>query len=130
MPEFTITRVAEALNDRKKSLNGSRILALGVTYKRDVTETRESAALEVVLGLMEKGANVSYSDPYVPKIEIAGEVFGSLDLTPQLLQSFDCVLILTDHSRFDYAMIASHSPLILDCRNALKEYEASNVLRY
>lgn len=130
MPEFTITRVAEALNERKKSLNGSRILALGVTYKRDVVETRESAALEVVLGLMEKGANVSYSDPYVPKIDIAGEVFGSVDLTPQLLQSFDCVLILTDHSSFDYAMIASHSPLILDCRNALKEYSGSNVLRY
>jgi UDP-N-acetyl-D-glucosamine dehydrogenase len=130
MPEFTISRVVDVLNERKQSLNGSRILALGVTYKRDVVDTRESAALEVVMGLVEKGAKVSYSDPYVPKIKISGDEYNSVDLSPQLLQSFDCVLILTDHSNFEYPMIASHSPLVLDCRNALKEYSGSNVLRY
>ena len=130
MPEFTITRVADTLNERKKSLNGSRLLTLGVTYKRDVADTRESGALEVVTGLIEKGANVSYTDPYVPKLEIAGQVLCSVELSPQLLQSFDCVLILTDHSSFDLSMVVSNSPLVLDCRNALKDFSSSNVLRY
>jgi UDP-N-acetyl-D-glucosamine dehydrogenase len=130
MPEFTVSRVADALNERKQSLKDSQILALGVTYKRNVVDTRESAALEVVLGLMERGAKISYSDPYVPNIEIAGEVFKSVDLSPHILQAFDCVLILTDHSNFDYSMIASQSRLILDCRNALKDYSGSNVLRF
>lgn len=128
MPEFTIGRVTDALNQQKKSLNGSRILALGITYKRDVSDTRESAALEVVMGLIEKGANVSYSDPYVRQVEFAEKVLCSSDLTPQILKSADCVLILTDHSSFDYSMVVSNSPLILDCRNALKEFSGSNVV--
>lgn len=130
MPEFTISRVTDALNKQKKSLNGSRILALGVTYKRDVSDIRESAALEVVIGLINKGANVSYSDPHMQQVEIAGKVLCSSDLTPQILKSADCVLILTDHSSFDYSMVVSHSPLILDCRNALKEFSGSNVVPY
>jgi UDP-N-acetyl-D-glucosamine dehydrogenase len=130
MPEFTISRVADALNTRRKSLNGSRLLALGVTYKRDVCDTRESAALEVVAGLMAKGANVSYSDPYVTQIQTGGKVHCSEELNPQLLKSVDCVVILTDHSSFDYSMVVSHSPLILDCRNALKEFSSPNVVVY
>jgi UDP-N-acetyl-D-glucosamine dehydrogenase len=128
MPGFTISRVAEVLNTRRKSLNGSRILALGITYKRDVADLRESAALEVVTGLMEKGADVTYSDPYVKELRMSGRVLSSNDLSPQLLKSVDCAVILTDHSSFDYSMIASHSPLILDCRNALKDFPSSKVL--
>ena len=128
MPEFTISRIADTLNKKKKSLNGSRILALGVTYKRDVSDTRESAALEVVTGLIQKGAKVSYSDPYVQQLKIAEKVLCSSDLTPQILKSVDCVLILTDHSSFDYSMVVSYSPLILDCRNALKEFSGSNIV--
>ena len=128
MPGFTISRVAEALNTRRKSLNGSRILALGITYKRDVADLRESAALEVVTGLMDKGADVTYSDPYVKELRMSGRVLSSNDLSPQLLKSVDCAVILTDHSSFDYSMIASHSPLTLDCRNALKDFPSSKVL--
>jgi UDP-N-acetyl-D-glucosamine dehydrogenase len=128
MPSFTVDRIADALNKVKKSLNGSRILALGIAYKRDVSDTRESAALEVVKLLTEEGANVSYADPYVSEIAIGSENFVSADLTPQLLQSMDCVVILTDHSVFDYAMIAAGSSMVLDCRNSLREFAGSNIL--
>ncbi|MGB7950693.1 MAG: UDP binding domain-containing protein, partial [Candidatus Binatia bacterium] len=124
----TVDRIADALNKRKKSLNGSRILALGIAYKRDVNDTCESAALEVVRLLMEQGANVTYSDPYVPKFEIAGKVLASAGLTPRLLQSMDCVVILTDHSVFDYGMIAAESRLVLDSRRSLKDFSGSNIL--
>jgi len=128
MPGFTISRIADALNKDKKSLNGSRILALGVSYKSNVSDTRESPALEVVKELMEKGASVSYSDPYVPRVEMGGEILASTNLTPQLLQSMDCVVILTDHSVFDFSMIAAESSLILDCRNALRDFSGSNIM--
>jgi UDP-N-acetyl-D-glucosamine dehydrogenase len=128
MPGFTISRIADALNKNKKSLNGSRILALGVSYKSDVSDTRESPALEVVKELMEKGVMVSYSDPYVPRVEIGGEVLVSVSLTPELLQSMDGIVILTDHSVFDYSMIVAESSLILDCRNALRDFSGSNIM--
>jgi UDP-N-acetyl-D-glucosamine dehydrogenase len=130
MPGFTVDRIADALNKCKKSLNGSRILALGIAYKRDVNDTRESAALEVVRLLMEGGANVCYSDPYVPKVDIEGKILASAGLTAQLLHSMDCVVILTDHSVFDYAMIAADSPLVLDCRHSLKDFSGSNILPF
>jgi UDP-N-acetyl-D-glucosamine dehydrogenase len=128
MPGFTVNRIADALNKQKKSMNGSRVLALGLAYKSDVNDTRESAALEVVRLLMEEGANVLYSDPYVAKIELGGETLVSANLTPQLLRSMDCVVILTDHSVFDYPMIAVDSPLVLDCRNSLRNFSGPNIL--
>jgi UDP-N-acetyl-D-glucosamine dehydrogenase len=128
MPGFTVSRIADALNKCKKSLNGSRILALGVAYKRGVSDTRESAALEVVKLLMEEGANVSYCDPYVSEVNIDGRVIASTTITPELLRSMDCVVVLTDHSVFDYAGIVADSSLILDCRNALTDYAGSNIL--
>jgi UDP-N-acetyl-D-glucosamine dehydrogenase len=128
MPGLTVARIADALNKRKKSMNGSRILAVGIAYKSDVNDTRESAALEVVRLLMEEGANVSYSDPYVSEVEIGGETLVSANLTSQLLQSMDCVVILTDHSVFDYPMIATDSPLVLDCRNSLRNFSGPNIL--
>jgi UDP-N-acetyl-D-glucosamine dehydrogenase len=127
MPGWTVNRIAEALSKQKKSMNGSRVLALGVAYKSDVSDIRESAALEVVRLLMEEGANVLYSDPYVAKVEIRGDILVSADLTPQLLKSMDCVVILTDHSVFDYPMIATDSPLVLDCRNSLKNFSGPNI---
>jgi UDP-N-acetyl-D-glucosamine dehydrogenase len=127
MPAFIVSRVADALNRGKRSLNGSTVLALGVAYKRDANDIRESPALEVVGNLSEKGAIVSYSDPYIPSIEVNGKPTKSISLTPEVLQSMDCVVILTDHSIFDYPMIAAHSPLILDCRNALRDFHAPNV---
>jgi UDP-N-acetyl-D-glucosamine dehydrogenase len=127
MPEFTVSRIADGLNKHKKSLNGSRVLAVGVTYKKDVSDTRESPALEVLKALLEQGATVFYTDPLVPRIDVTGETFESVSLTCQLLRSMDCVVVLTDHSNLDYAMIATESRLVLDCRNALKDFAGENV---
>src|SRR3989304_6148666 len=128
MPLFTITRVADALNERQRSLKGSKILGLGVAYKRDTSDTRESPALEVLYGLHQKGAAVYYSDPHVPTIRLSGEKTKSLPLNPDMLQSMDCVVLLTDHSAFDYQMIAAHSHVIVDCRNAFKGFSRSNIV--
>jgi UDP-N-acetyl-D-glucosamine dehydrogenase len=122
MPGFTISRIADALNERRKPLKGSKILALGVTYKRDTNDIRESPALHVLEGLHEKGASVYFADPYVPSIVVQDQTITSVDLTPSVLQSMDCVAILTDHSAFDYSMVAKFSPIVLDTRNALKGF--------
>jgi UDP-N-acetyl-D-glucosamine dehydrogenase len=102
---------------------------VGVTYKRDVTDVRESPALEVLQALASKGVTVHYTDPYVPSVTIKEQIFHSVELTPDLLGGMDCIVVLVDHSAFDYALIASFSPLILDCRNALKDYTGSHILR-
>jgi UDP-N-acetyl-D-glucosamine dehydrogenase len=122
MPGFTISRIADALNERRKPLKGSKILALGVTYKRDTNDIRESPALHVLEGLHEKGASVYFADPYVSSIVVQDQTITSVDLTPSVLQSMDCVAILTDHSAFDYSMVAKFSPIVLDTRNALKGF--------
>ena len=128
MPGFTVSRIADVLNEQKKSMNGSRILAIGIAYKSDVGDTRESAALEVVHLLMQAGAIVSYSDPYVFKTEVGGKVLTSVELTPELLRSMDCTVILTDHSAFDYSMIAAASSVVLDCRNSLRDFSGPNIV--
>jgi UDP-N-acetyl-D-glucosamine dehydrogenase len=130
MPAFTVSHVTDALNERQKSLKGSKILVLGVTYKRDTNDIRESPALEVLQGLHEKGAIVYYSDPYVRSLEIGNRTLKSTATTPEILQSMDCVLVLTDHSTFNYHMIAANSFLVLDKRNALKDLSGSNVIRF
>jgi UDP-N-acetyl-D-glucosamine dehydrogenase len=128
MPAFTVSRIGDALNERQKSLKGSKILGLGVSYKRDTTDIRESPAIEVLRGLCEKGALVNYSDPYLPSLEINGKAMRSTDLTPAALRSMDCVVVLTDHSAFNYEMVAAHSPLVLDTRNALRRSSSPNVI--
>jgi len=129
MPAFTINWIADALNKNKKSLNGSHILALGIAYKRDTNDTRESLSLDVVKGLQKKGAIVSYSDPHVPFIKLEGKKMKSTSITPAVLNSMDCAVILTDHSAFNYSMISEHAKLILDCRSALRGYSGSNLMR-
>jgi UDP-N-acetyl-D-glucosamine dehydrogenase len=129
MPAFTIVRIADALNEKQKSLKGSKILALGVTYKRDTTDIRESPAIEILRGLCQKGANLCYSDPYIPSLQLNGKPVKSVDLTPAILESMDCVVVLTDHSAFNYAMVAAHGPLIIDTRNALRDFSNPNIIR-
>jgi UDP-N-acetyl-D-glucosamine dehydrogenase len=121
MPAFVIRGMADALNEKRKCLNGAKVLALGVAYKRDTNDVRESPALQVLLGLQEKGCEICFSDPYVPQITINETNLDSVTLSPELLQSMDLVAVLTDHSKFDYAMIAKFSPLIFDTRNALSD---------
>lgn len=118
MPEFVREKANRLLNEHKKPLNGSKILALGVAYKKDIDDWRESPSLPVMELLMEAGADVVYHDPYVASFKEGHLDMQSVELTEQQLKDSDLVLILTDHSDFDYEMIAQHASAILDTRNA------------
>jgi UDP-N-acetyl-D-glucosamine dehydrogenase len=128
MPHFTVSRVLDALNERQRSLKGSKILAVGVSYKRDTNDVRESPALEVMDGLRRKGAHVFYTDPFIPSIKLDGQMYTSVRCDAETLRSMDCAVILTDHSIFDYALIVANSAVIVDSRNALKDYPHTNVM--
>ncbi|MBI2870611.1 MAG: nucleotide sugar dehydrogenase [Candidatus Omnitrophica bacterium] len=120
MPDYCVERVTQILNDRKKSVNGSRLLVLGVAYKRDVNDWRESPALDILQKLLALGAEVAYHDPHVPEIQFEGITMKSNELTDDLLRETDCCIIVTDHSRFDIETIAHKTSDILDARNATK----------
>jgi len=125
MPRYVIARLMEALNEHGKPLRGSEICVLGLAYKRDVDDTRESPSFELMEQLLAAGAAVTYSDPHVPKLpkkrdyDFSG--MGSQELTPEFLGSLDAVLIATDHEAFDYETIVRHAPLVLDTRNATRD---------
>jgi UDP-N-acetyl-D-glucosamine dehydrogenase len=118
MPQYVVDLVAEALNRRRQCLNGARILALGVAYKRGVGDTRESPALEVIARLLERGADVAYADPYVPEVALESHALKAVEATDERLGAADCVLILTDHPDFDYARIVDLAGLVVDTRGA------------
>ena len=118
MPLYVVDSVAEALNQRRRCLNGSRVLALGVAYKRGVGDIRESPALEVLSMLRERGADVAYADPYVASVEIEGMALKAVEASPRELAAADCVVILTDHPDFDYRRIVATAPLVIDTRGA------------
>ncbi|MDT8305520.1 MAG: nucleotide sugar dehydrogenase [Anaerolineae bacterium] len=121
MPDYVVSRVGEALNGVRRALNGSRVLVLGVAYKPDVSDVRESPAIDVIVLLQEKGAEVSYHDPLVPTLEHEGIPMTSVPLTEAHLQESDCVVVVTHHSSFDWQCIADHAELVLDTRNALQK---------
>ncbi len=122
MPEYVINKVAYALNSLRKSINGSEILIIGVAYKKDIGDVRESPALKIINILKNWKAEVSYYDPYVPRIKIQDEDLYSLNaLDPETLSKYDCVLILTDHTNIDYELIAREAKLVVDTRNAIKK---------
>ena len=122
MPQYVVERVAEALNDEGKAVRGSRVCVLGVAYKKDVDDPRESPAFTILEMLQARGAKVSYSDPHVPtlpRMRHHGSLrMDSQALTPAFLQSQDCVVIVTDHSVCDYESVVRHAPLVVDTRNA------------
>jgi len=118
MPAYVVDVVAEALNQRRRCLNGAQILALGVAYKRGVGDMRESPAIEVIKRLSDKGASVSYADPRVPAFAADGVSLKAVDLTAEAVAAADCVLILTDHPEFDYRRIVDKAALVVDTRNA------------
>ena len=120
MPEVVVERVARALNEERKAVNGSRVLLLGVAYKRDVTDTRESPALDIVQLLAARGAEVRYHDPHVPELHVDSLDARSVPLTDGELQSADCVVIVTDHSAVDYRRVVEAARLVVDCRNATR----------
>lgn len=119
MPHYVVNKVAEALNDESKAVRGAQIAVLGVAYKRDVDDVRESPALDIIQLLSERGAQVSYHDPYVPAVRLEHQKsMESVTLTADWLRSADCVVIVTDHSAYDYGWIVENSRLIVDTRNA------------
>ena len=120
MPRHVISLVADALNTRGQCLRGARVLVLGVTYKRDVNDVRESPALEVIRMLAEKGCQVSYADPFVPQLVVNDLKLAATAVTSEALAECDCALILTDHRAFDYATIAREAALVVDVRNATR----------
>jgi len=129
MPYYVVSRIMEALNARGKSLKGSRILVLGVAYKRDVEDIRESPSLKLIELLREKGANVSYNDPYVAKVKISEESLASMKVTDKQLTSADCVVIATDHTCYDYKYIAQKSSFVFDTRGITRKLRNKNIIR-
>ena len=118
MPGYVVTLVMEALNARRRALHGSRVLALGVSYKRCVGDIRESPALEVIALLKDRGADVVYADPYVSSITVGGVLMKSVEVDEEELGAADCVVILTDHPEFDYRLVVDKARLVVDTRHA------------
>ena len=126
MPGYVVQLVSEALNEHQRCLNGARVLALGVAYKRAVGDTRESPALEVLHGLQQRGALVSYADPYVPSVVIGDVELKAVPASDENIAAADCVVVLTDHPDFDYARVAELASLVVDSRNATWGIPAPN----
>jgi len=122
MPEYVVKRVSQLLNERRKSLRASRILVLGVSYKKDVDDTRESPAFEILEELIKQGAEVRYYDPFVPSLDHNSMSLRSVALTKKEIRSADLILIITNHSKVDYKFMVTHAKLIFDTRNALKGF--------
>jgi UDP-N-acetyl-D-glucosamine dehydrogenase len=126
MPAFVVDKLAEALNDRRQSLRGAKVLVLGVAYKRDLDDTRESPSLRLMQLLLQKGVEVSYNDPYVPVLKRSRHYdFGlkSTPLTRESLGDMDAVIIATDHTSYDYSFIVESSRLVIDTRNATRQVQ-------
>jgi UDP-N-acetyl-D-glucosamine dehydrogenase len=119
MPMFWVHKLAEALNGQGKAVRGASVLVLGVAYKRDVEDIRESPALDIIRLLEGQGARVTYFDPHVPRFREDGREFRSVELTPDVIAAADCVMIVTDHTVVDYRMIKRMAKLIVDTRNAI-----------
>ncbi|WP_455230224.1 nucleotide sugar dehydrogenase [Geopseudomonas aromaticivorans] len=126
MPHWVVQKVADALNERCKSIKGSRILILGLAYKKNIDDTRESPAVEIMSLLEAKGAQIDYSDPHVPSFPRKRDYhfeLSSVPLSPERIRGYDCLLIATDHDDFDYELLSEHAGLIVDTRGRMKESE-------
>lgn len=129
MPYYVVERAADVLNQHKKSLNGSRVLILGASYKKDIDDMRESPSLKLIEILREKGATVDYNDPYIPKLPKTRKYnydMASVDLTKKNLTKYDLILLSTDHSSYDYKFITENAKIILDTRNAFEKAGIKN----
>jgi UDP-N-acetyl-D-glucosamine dehydrogenase len=124
MPHYVVTKIQDALNTQRKALNGATVLVAGITYKRDIDDMRESPALDILHLLHERGAIVQYSDPWAPELPAdawpGGRLLQSVDLDAAALAAADCVVIVTNHSSFDYDAIVHGSKLVVDTRNATR----------
>jgi UDP-N-acetyl-D-glucosamine dehydrogenase len=129
MPYHVVSSVAQALNQRQLALNGSKVLVLGLAYKKDIDDLRESPSLTIIELLQREGAVVSYNDPFFPRVGRGRKYDLKLTSTPlNDLEQFDCVLIVTDHSVYDYKDIVKRSRLVVDSRNATQGITAPNIV--
>jgi UDP-N-acetyl-D-glucosamine dehydrogenase len=128
MPHYVVAKIQDALNNQAKPVKGSRVHVLGMAYKRDIDDVRESPGLDILHLLMGMGAKVSYSDAYIPSLKIDGETLTSKDML-QASAEADCVVVVTDHSHVDYAKVIEVSTLIVDTRNALKKHSSPKIVK-
>ena len=126
MPHFIIVKTIYALNNVKKSLNGAKILVLGVAYKKDISDARETPTEHIISLLMKKHADVSYNDPYIPEYSVNGKTLKSVELNEKSLKNADAVIIATDHSAYDPEFIKKHAQIIIDTRNIIKSRDNEN----
>jgi UDP-N-acetyl-D-glucosamine dehydrogenase len=129
MPHLVVEKTQDALNDQKKALNGSKVLILGMAYKKDIDDVRESPALDVIRLLEEKGAEVRFHDPFVAEIREEGIRREGVALTDEELAAADCVVITTDHTVIDYERVVRTASLVVDTRNAIPGVRLENVVR-
>jgi UDP-N-acetyl-D-glucosamine dehydrogenase len=128
MPHYVVDKIQNALNDHSKPIKGSHIHILGMAYKRDIDDVRESPGLDIMHLLVQRGAKVSYSDPFIPKLRLEDHTFESQEMLPSCATA-DCVVIVTDHTGLDYKSVVETSRLIVDTRNALKQFSSSNIVK-
>jgi UDP-N-acetyl-D-glucosamine dehydrogenase len=128
MPRFVLDKIRSALNNQSKPLNGSHIHIMGVAYKRDVEDVRESPAIDIILLLKASGAHVTFSDPYVPCLRVQQQAIAASDPIV-MAENADCIVIITDHSNVDYSRIVPIANVIVDTRNALKDYSSDRIIR-
>jgi UDP-N-acetyl-D-glucosamine dehydrogenase len=129
MPRFVLEKVIEALNRESKSVKGSKILILGVSYKKDSEDVRESPALDIMKLLDERGGEILYHDPYVPSVAFNGCVLESLPLNPETVSAADIVVIVTDHTNFDAGFLVRDARLVIDSRNMTRRIDSDKIVR-
>ena len=128
MPQYVVDKVGAALNSQKKPINGSHVHIMGVAYKRDIDDMRESPAIDVCHLLMKAGATVTYSDPYVPVFDVDGIKLNASEAVTEAAKA-DCVLIVTDHTGAPYQEVIANAKLIVDSRNALRGIKSDKIVR-
>ncbi len=129
MPRYVVNKITEALNEQQRSVNGSHVLVLGVAYKSNVSDVRESPALDIIQSLLERKATVLYNDEYVPKLTLGDHTLQSQPLTSELLHAADCVVVVTNHNYFDAEWIIREARCIVDTRNMTQGYHDEHIVR-
>lgn len=129
IPYYVVSKISEALNSHEKSIKGSKILILGLAYKKDIGDTRESPALKIISRLEKLGAHIAYHDPYVDEQIINRNIYKSIPLTADIISGSDCIVVVTDHSVVDYQLVADNAKLVVDTRNKMKSFTGNHIVR-
>ncbi|MDI6816848.1 MAG: nucleotide sugar dehydrogenase [Actinomycetota bacterium] len=128
IPYYVVAKIGDALNSHEKSIKGSNVLILGLAYKKDIGDTRESPARKIIGLLEKKGANVNYHDPFAEREIIETKTYTSVELTPDAVSASDCVVVVTDHTDLDYGMVAANARLVVDTRNRMKHFVGNHIV--